>query len=257
LTEDEFRLIELETHSARENMAIDEAVMLSVRDGLVPPTLRLYRWKPSAVSIGTFQSMEDEVDVEYCRKNGIDMIRRLTGGGAVYHDYDGEVTYSVIVPKGHRVAPFDIQKSYEILCGGVISALELFGLEAKFYPINDVIVGERKISGNAQTRRHSCILQHGTVLLDLNIETMFSILKVDPEKISDKLVTDVKERVVSVRQLLDEDVSVEDLSAALRTGFSKALDVVLKTSTLTDLERRRASEFIESKYGTMPWNFLR
>lgn len=252
-----FRLVELETHSAKENMAIDEAVMLSVKDGLAPPTLRLYRWKPSAVSIGTFQSMNEEVDVVYCEKNGIDMVRRLTGGGAVYHDYDGEVTYSVIVPKGHRVAPFDIQESYKILCGGVISALEIFGLEAEFCPINDVIVEGRKISGNAQTRRHSCVLQHGTTLLDLNIETMFSILKVDPEKISDKLVTDVKQRVVSLRQLLDEDVSIEELSEALKTGFSQALDVQFDAAGLTDLEMKRASEFAESKYGTMTWNFLR
>ncbi|TFF95992.1 lipoate--protein ligase family protein [Candidatus Thorarchaeota archaeon] len=238
-------------------MSVDEAVMLSVKDGLVPPTLRLYRWKPSAVSIGTFQSMEDEVDIEYCRKNGIDMIRRLTGGGAVYHDYDGEVTYSVIVPKGHRVAPFDIEESYEILCGGVVSALDEFALEAEFCPINDVVVDGKKISGNAQTRRHSCVLQHGTVLLDLNVETMFSILKVDPEKISDKLVTDVKQRVISLRQLLDEDVSPMDLSAALVVGFSRALNVNLQTDQLTELELRRASELAESKYGTHPWNFLR
>ncbi|MHA2021808.1 MAG: lipoate--protein ligase family protein, partial [Candidatus Thorarchaeota archaeon] len=216
---EEIRFLDLETNNAHTNMAIDESIMLAVKDGLVPPTLRLYRWNPSAVSIGTFQGMTEEVDLDFCRSREIDYIRRITGGGAVYHDYEGEITYSIILPRGHKLAPDDILDSYRVLCGGVVKGLEHLGIEAEFKPINDVIAGGKKVSGNAQTRRHSCVLQHGTTLLDLDVETMFSVLKVPQEKISDKMITDVKERVTSIRDLLDREVKFDELREALAVGF--------------------------------------
>ena len=182
---EEFRFIDLEVHTAFENMAIDEAIMMTMREGNAQPTLRLYRWNPSAVSIGTFQGMIDEVDVDFCQSESIDFIRRITGGGAVYHDFEGEVTYSIIMPKGHRLAPTDVLESYKLLCSGIVKALEYLGIEGEFKPINDVNVGGKKVSGNAMTRRHGCVLQHGTTLLDLDVNLMFTILKVPPEKISD------------------------------------------------------------------------
>ena len=153
----ELRFIDLETHSAFQNMAIDEAVMQAIRDEIAPPTLRLYRWRPSAVSIGTFQGMKEEVDLDYCKKNGIDYIRRITGGGAVYHDYEGEITYSIILPKDHSLAKQDILESYKLLCGGIVEALNIMNIDAEFKPINDIVASGKKISGNAQTRRHSCV----------------------------------------------------------------------------------------------------
>ncbi|MFX1265819.1 MAG: biotin/lipoate A/B protein ligase family protein, partial [Promethearchaeota archaeon] len=116
---EKIRFLDLSVQDAHQNMAIDEAIMRLLKEGRVPPTLRLYRWKPSAVSIGTFQGMKEEVDLEYCSKNDIDYIRRITGGGAVYHDFEGEITYSIILPRGHRLAPDDILESYGVLCSGV------------------------------------------------------------------------------------------------------------------------------------------
>ncbi|RLI55101.1 MAG: lipoate--protein ligase family protein [Candidatus Thorarchaeota archaeon] len=254
---EEMRFIELTTNSAYENMAIDEAIMRGIRDGKSPPTLRLYRWKPSAVSIGTFQGMNDEVDIAFCRERGIDYIRRITGGGAVYHDYDGEVTYSIILPGGHRLAHHDIIESYKVICGGIEKALDILGIEAQFKPINDIVAGGKKISGNAQTRRHSCVLQHGTTLLDLDVHLMFSILKVPEEKISDKMVADVKERVTSVRDVLKRNVSIEELAAALQQGFAQALDVELRSGKLTDEEQQAARSLAADKYSTDEWNFSR
>ncbi len=254
---EEFRFIDLETHDAYMNMAIDEAIMLSMREGKSPPTFRLYRWNPSAVSIGTFQSMTDEVDVEFCRKNGIDYIRRITGGGAVYHDYEGEITYSIIMPKGHRLAPNDILDSYRLLCGGIVSALKHLSIEAEFKPINDVNVGSKKISGNAMTRRQGCILQHGTTLLDLDVALMFTILKVPQEKISDKMISDAKERVTSIRDILDQKVQINELKEALMQGFSQALDIDLVHGHLSKDERNTASQLSKEKYETDEWNFSR
>ncbi|PNX52841.1 MAG: lipoate--protein ligase [Thermoplasmata archaeon M9B2D] len=254
---EEFRFIDLEVHSAFENMAIDESIMLSMKEGEVGPTLRLYRWLPSAVSIGTFQGMMDEVDIDYCKAENIDVIRRITGGGAVYHDYNGEITYSIIVPKGHRLAPDDIIESYKIICKGLTNALNHLGIKSEFKPINDVVTGGKKISGNAQTRRNSCVLQHGTILLDLDVNVMFQVLKVPSEKISDKMIADVKQRVTSIRDVLDRDVPIDELRQALQEGFSEALGINLVRGQLTVEEQHEAKRLAAEKYSTYEWNFKR
>ncbi len=254
---EEIRFLDLSTQNAYINMAIDEAILRSIKEGRVPPTLRLYRWNPSAVSIGTFQGMKEEVDLEYCAKNDIDYIRRITGGGAVYHDFDGEITYSILLPRGHRLAPDDILHSYRVLCSGVVKGLEQLGIEAQFKPINDIVAGGKKISGNAQTRRYSCLLQHGTTLLDLDVEVMFSILKVPQEKISDKMIADAKERVTSVRDLLGREVSMDELREALVVGFSEALNIELVPGILTEEENNLAASLAGEKYGTDDWNLSR
>ncbi len=251
------RFIDLETHDAYTNMAIDEAIMLALQDTRVPPTFRLYRWRPSAVSIGTFQGMTAEVDVEACKREGIDVIRRITGGGAVYHDYEGEITYSIILPRGHRLAPADIQKSYEVICNGIVWGLHRMGIKANFAPINDVIVAGRKISGNAQTRRHTCLLQHGTVLVSLDVEKMFSVLKVPNQKVADKAVTDVKQRVTSITDVLGGRVSFSDVRTALKGGFEEALEIELVPGSLTPWEEEIAQRLVREKYKTDEWNFLR
>ncbi|MFX1603639.1 MAG: biotin/lipoate A/B protein ligase family protein [Promethearchaeota archaeon] len=254
---EKIRFLDLSVQDAHQNMAIDEAIMRLLKDGRVPPTLRLYRWKPSAVSIGTFQGMKEEVDLEYCSKNDIDYIRRITGGGAVYHDFEGEITYSIILPRGHRLAPDDILESYGVLCSGVVKGLEHLGIDAEFKPINDIVASSKKISGNAQTRRHSCVLQHGTTLLDLDVEVMFSILKVPQEKISDKMIADVKERVTSIRELLRREVSMDELREALVFGFSEALDLELAPGSLIQEETELAASLVLEKYGTDEWNLSR
>lgn len=253
-----FRFIDLETHDAYMNMAIDEAIMLAISEGMAPPTLRIYRWKPSAVSIGTFQGINDEVDVDFCKSKDIDFIRRITGGGAVYHDYNGEVTYSIIMPKEHLLALKDILESYKLLCGGIVKALSHLDIKnGEFKPINDVTVGGKKVSGNAMTRRHGCILQHGTTLLDLDVNLMFTILKVPQEKISDKMISDVKERVTSIQEILQRQVHIDELREALALGFSEALEIELVPDKLSTEEQQKAERLAEEKYSTDAWNFSR
>ncbi|TFF91092.1 lipoate--protein ligase family protein [Candidatus Thorarchaeota archaeon] len=254
---EELRFLGLSTHSAFENMAIDEAVMLAIKDGSSPPTFRLYRWKPDAVSIGTFQSMRDEVDLVFCQENGIDYIRRITGGGAVFHDYEGEITYSLILPRKHRLVPDDIIDSYEIVCSGIVRALRMLGIDSQFRPINDIVVGERKVSGNAQTRRHGCMLQHGTVLLDLDVVKMFQVLKVPAEKVSDKMIADVKQRVTSIRDIVGRKVPFEELKSALVDGFSESLGMTLSSGNLSASEEKRAKILAQEKYSTGEWNLAR
>src|SRR5271157_312172 len=168
-----WRIIELEGHDAYFNMAADEAICEAVASKKALPTIRFYTWGPSAVSIGHFQSMHDEVDVAKCKRRGIDYVRRKTGGGAVYHDEYGELTYSIIAQQ--ELFPKGIIESYKVVCGWVVNALSTLGIDAKFAPINDIIVDGKKISGNAQSRNKGMLIQHGTILHSLNMENMFSV----------------------------------------------------------------------------------
>lgn len=238
-------------------MAIDEAIMIAVSEGTVLPTLRFYRWEPSAISIGTFQSMTDEVDVEKCKELGVDVVRRITGGGAVYHDKKGEVTYSIAVPLGHRLAPSDILESYKIICSGIIEGLKSLGIHAEFSPINDVIVNGKKISGNAQTRRKGVLLQHGTVLVDFDPETMFSLLKVPDEKIRDKKIKLVRKRVTSIRHELGKMLPLEHVAKQLRKSFQEALSIDLVEDGLTSYELKLAEKIAAERYQNHDWNFRR
>ena len=161
---EEWRFLDTGAKDAYHNMALDEAIATARSRNLVPNTIRFYRWKPSAVSIGYFQSMEEEVDTSACKAMGVDYVRRITGGGAVYHDYNGELTYSIIVSERHKIIPRNILESYGVLCSGLVLGLKILGIPAEFKPINDIVVEDRKISGNAQTRRMGVIQQHGTIL---------------------------------------------------------------------------------------------
>ena len=245
-----WRVIPLAANDAFMNMAIDEAVTESVAEGSAP-TIRFFRWLPSAVSIGYFQGLRDEVDVERCGELGIHIVRRRTGGGAVYHDYDGEITYSIIAPE--NIIPHGIRESYNVICELIIRSLKHLGIESEFKPINDIITSGKKISGNAQTRRNGILLQHGTILYDLDVRKMFSLLKVGQEKISDKLIQAVEDRVTCVKKL--KETSMDELYQALVKGFTEDKDHTFEQ--LTDTELNRAKELAEEKYSREEWNFMR
>lgn len=241
-----WRVIPLETHDAYANMAFDEAV---AEHGT--PTIRFYRWRPSAVSIGYFQAIHDVVDLEACRRDSVDYVRRRTGGGAVYHDYEGEVTYSIIAPVTEF--PRDLTESYRLICGYVVEALESLGVEAEFEPINDIATGGRKISGNAQTRRDGVLVQHGTVLHRVNPEQMFTYLRPEIDKVSDKIVEDARDRVTSVEEQVG--CSLQDTYMALRDAFT--MDRETYEDGLSEEEEERAEELVHERYATDGWNFMR
>ena len=134
---DKARILFTGLNSAFFNMGLDEAILESVAAGSCPPTLRFYGWTPSAISLGYFQGIHEEVDTQACREKGVDIVRRITGGGAVFHDT--EVTYSIVIPEGHRLAPDSITDSYAILCAGIVEGLAILGVGSEFVPINDIV----------------------------------------------------------------------------------------------------------------------
>ncbi|MEM3047100.1 MAG: lipoate--protein ligase family protein, partial [Candidatus Bathyarchaeia archaeon] len=206
-------------------MAIDEAVMWARSQRLVPNTVRLYTWRPSAVSIGYFQSLEEEVDVEACRRRGVDVVRRITGGGAVFHAQGGELTYSLVLEERDPRLPESFTESFRVLCRGIVLGLSRLGLEAVFQPVNDITVNNRKVSGSAQTRKSGVVLQHGTVLVKTDPETMFMVLKVPREKTLSKAITAAEERVTSLSKEKGRPVDLAEVRQALEEGFQEALKV--------------------------------
>ena len=241
---------------APTQMAIDEAVaMARVKHG-TPNTIRLYRWNPSAVSIGYFQNIEKEVNLEACNEYGVDVIRRITGGGAVYHDYNGEITYSLVAPEDDPKIPRDILASYQLICGAIVNGLKGLGIDSEFKPVNDIIAGGKKISGNAQTRRHGVVLQHGTILVDSDIRRMFQVLKVSDAKISDKLIQAVEERVTNLRRYLNKEVTFKESRDALIKGFEDTLDISLEPGELIEPEKQLVKE-LHGKYSSREWVFQR
>lgn len=246
-----FRLIRFQYFDAFMNMALDEAIMESIRAGESLPTIRFYGWKPSAISIGYFQGLQNEVNLDTCHEAGVDVIRRLTGGGAVYHDTEGEVTYSILGPLD--MFPAAVIDSYRLICADIVYALEMLGITASFQPINDIVVGDQKISGNAQTRRRGILLQHGTILYRVDVERMFTLLNVSEKKVDDKLIKSVKKRVTSIVD--HKKVPVERLVVALEEAFSRGREITI--GDYTPEEMQRAAELSREKYKTDRWNALR
>ena len=238
--------------TAFENMAIDWAVLKANSIGSVPPTVRFYTWNPSAISIGYFQSLKEEVDLDMCKKLGVDYVRRITGGGAVYHEH--ELTYSIVIPESHPVIPRNILKSYDRICGALIKGLRYLGINARYAPINDILVGGKKISGNAQTRKSKVVLQHGTVLLDVDVDKMFSLLRVPSEKIRDKLISDVKQRVTSIKHVLGREMSFEEVADAMKKGFEEEFNVELVEGCLTNVELEDSKSFEKNYFSSYEWN---
>lgn len=254
---EKWRLLDTGFQDAFYNMGLDEAIAMARSKNLVPNTLRFFRWKPSAVSIGYFQSMEEEVDIGACRRRGIDCVRRRTGGGAVYHDQEGELTYSLVINEDHRLISKDLQETYETFCSAIVAGLRLLMIPAEFKPINDIIVEEKKISGNAQTRRMNVVHQHGTILLSIDPGLMFTVLKVPSEKIRDKLIKSADERVTSTNKFLKRRVSFKELREALINGFEKVFKVELVPGKTVGFEEILAARLKKQKYASREWNFMR
>jgi lipoate---protein ligase len=206
------------------------------------PILRIYGWHPPTVSIGYFQSMDEEVDIKRCRQIGIDVVRRITGGGAVLHE--SELTYSFVT----NVYPKNIMESYNLICEPIVMCINKLGFNAKFAPLNDIIVNGKKVSGNAQTRKKDTLLQHGTIILNVNVEKMFSVLKVPSEKVKDKMIEDVKGRVRGLNK------TFEQVAYNLKESFSEKFGAEIIVDDLTIKEEESTKKLVKEKYTSDQWN---
>ena len=251
---EQLRVIKFVTGTPWYNMALDEAIARRVGSGERPPTLRLYGWSPEAVSIGFFQEVREEVDLEFCRRRGIELVRRLTGGGAVVHSRD-ELTYSLAVGEGDLMIPRDVQESYGRICVPIVSSLRRLGVDASFRPVNDIEVSGRKISGSAQTRRFGAVLQHGTILLDLDY-TLLSALKVSAEKLKGKGASTAGDRIKTLRQILGRPIGHQEMGRIVVEEFSRTFCCEAVQGDASH-EEEIGAHALEGRYRSQEWLFRR
>lgn len=250
---EKWRYLITEGNSAAKNMAIDKSVLFANSEGKVSPTVRFYSWLPPAISIGYFQNLEEEVDLLKCKESGVDYVRRITGGGAVFHEK--ELTYSIVIPESHPEISKNILESYSRICGAIVKGLKQLGINSEYIPINDIIYEGKKISGNAQTRKLKTVLQHGTVILDVDVDKMFSVLRVPNEKIKDKMISDIKQRVTSIKHVLGKEISFSAAAVAMKKGFEEEFGIELVKGVLTDYELKLTEKYEKEFFGAKDWNF--
>ncbi|MHA1262974.1 MAG: lipoyl protein ligase domain-containing protein [Candidatus Freyarchaeota archaeon] len=247
-----WRYVDYSSKDPYMNLAIEEALARGVLELGSPNTLRLWQ-HPKIVSIGCFQRPEQEVNIDYCRRNGIKIVRRMSAGGAVYQD-SGNLNYSLYIDTSELKSFRDPVESYSYLCRGLIIALRSLGLDAEFRPVNDVVVGGRKISGNAQHQLYSVLVHHGTLLMDLNFDNLEKALTVPREKLRDKGVTSVRERVTTIKKELGRKIPTNTVKSAVLRGYAEALGVRFKKSRITREEIEIAKKLYE-KYSSPEWIF--
>ncbi|RLM90092.1 lipoate--protein ligase family protein [Halobellus sp. Atlit-38R] len=258
LADREWRFIREEARDGPMQMALDEVAAETAADG-GPRTVRVYRWDPSTLSLGYGQD-PDTVDWEHCADGGISVTRRQTGGGGIYHDVDGDVSYSIVAPKAEL--PGDLMDAYHLLCEPILEAFDRLGVDADYvsdpmpeiwspacylrelHPAHDIVADGRKISGNAQYRRRDAVVQHGSLTYSARAAEHLDVFDghdVDPERF--------RERVVGVDELAD--ASRGEMVAAVEAALTTWTDAT--DGEWTDAELERARERADEKYASDEW----
>lgn len=264
-------------NDAVHNMALDELLMEKVRAKEIPAAIRLYEWETPTLSIGYFQKMRKEIDIDRVKAYGYELVRRATGGRGVLHDK--ELTYSVVLPEDYPDMPESVTESYRILSHGLLEGFRNLGLDANFsIPRTnaekkeltnirssvcfdtpswyELVVEGRKIAGSAQTRQNGIIMQHGSILLDVDIDHLFDMFTYTNERFKSKMKEAFKEKAVAINEISSRQFTVEDLYPAFKDGFEKGLGISTEPYALTVEDEKRLEE-IKEKYASDEWNYRR
>jgi len=223
--------------SAAENMALDDALVELKGRGKTPDTLHFLQFSPRAVLTGFHQSIAEEVRASYCRTNGIDINRRITGGGAIFFD-ENQLGWEVVCDKAFFNVKLPTRGLFEALCRPVIHALRELGLKAEFRPRNDIEINGRKISGTGGTESGNAFLFQGTMLVDFDVDTMLRSLKIPIEKLKAKEIDSVKERVTCLKWELGHTPPLDRIKKAIQAGFEHELGISLESGPLTASENK-------------------
>ena len=244
-----FEIVHEPAQSPAMHMALDQALAESVDAGERRPTLRIWEWGAPAVVIGSFQSLKNEVDPEGAEKHGITVVRRISGGGAMFIEPGNTITYSLTVP-GSLVEGLSFEQSYAFLDDWVLGALGELGINATYQPLNDIASPAGKIAGAAQKRLvGGAVLHHVTMAYDIDADKMLEVLRIGREKMSDKGTKSANKRVDPLRS--QSGMSRADVIEAFKAHFRSRYDAV--EGGVTDAERARAEELVETKFGTQEW----
>jgi lipoate-protein ligase A len=221
-----FRVLDSAPRTAAEHMALDKVIIEAHSRGFIPNTLRFLQFKPCAL-VGLHQNTFLEVNVPYCRENGIDINRRITGGGSLYWG-QLELGWELYAGKNTPGIPRQVEGMYRLLCEAMAAGLRTMGLEAAYRPVNDIEIRGRKIAGTGGTELAGSFVFQCSLLVDFDIDEMLRVLRFPLEKLSDKAVTSMRERVTSLTGQL---------------GYVPP-DTVIKQAVLTGLRQTLAYEFV-------------
>ncbi|GCF07484.1 lipoate--protein ligase family protein [Dictyobacter arantiisoli] len=260
-----YRFVETGIQDAALNMAIDEAILFHHIQDQVPPTLRVFRWSQPAISLGRFQSIEREIDVTECERQGTILVRRPTGGRAVYHR--DEFTYSIVIGKRDGV-PSGVVAAYAYLSQGLLAALRQIGVEAEISDerVNkhpsaacfasstqaDLTSGGFKLVGSAQVWKDQSLLQQGSLPLDDRAAEFFNMLRFpDPETRQEALAL-YSEKTTPLHTFAPQ-ASWNDVATAFKQGFSTFLHHEFEPEELSTSEWNLAHQLVEEKYNKLNW----
>ncbi len=273
-----WRFIDSGDCSPEFNMALDEALLDWHSKGEIPPTIRFYGWNPPTLSIGYFQQVEKEINLDAVKKYGLGFVRRPTGGRGVLHDK--ELTYSVIVSEDHPEMPKTVTEAYRVISEGILQGFMQLGLDAYFaIPRTEeeraglknprsavcfdapswyeLVVEGRKVAGSAQTRQKGVILQHGSILLDIDEEKLFDLFKYKDDRVRERMQRNFKNKAVAINNLRETPVTIEEAKRAFKEGFEKGLNIQLEPHELTKEEIDYVHRIMENRYANDEWNFRR
>lgn len=233
------------------NMALDEVLTLRVGKGIRKPTIRIWGWASKCVVIGRFQSVKNEVDEAAAAVNDVEIVRRISGGGAMFIEPEGAITYSIYAPE-QMVRGLSFPESYAFFDAFVVDALRSLGVDAWYAPLNDITSSGGKIGGAAQARRGGAVLHHTTCAYQMNVPLMLSVLRIGKEKISDKGIASADKRVGPLRQQteLPREAIIEHMVSSFRENYGLTLGGLL------DDEMAEAEDLVKSRFGTDSWKYF-
>ncbi|HEX7325409.1 MAG TPA: biotin/lipoate A/B protein ligase family protein [Rhodanobacteraceae bacterium] len=246
-----WRLIHAAPQLPALHIALDEVLTAEVAAGRRPPTLRFWEWESPCVVIGRFQSLRNEVDAGAAQRHGVEVVRRISGGGAMFMEAGNCITYSIYAPEA-LVAGMTFQESYAFMDAWVIDALHALGIEAWYQPLNDITSKAGKIGGAAQTRRGGAVLHHVTMAYDIDTAKMLQVLRIGREKLSDKATQSAAKRVDPLRSQtgLPRAAIIERMAATFRAQHG------LANGSVSAAELARAESLVATRFATPEWTAL-
>ncbi|MET9291359.1 biotin/lipoate A/B protein ligase family protein [Streptomyces sp. NPDC003077] len=253
-TDYDWQLIHEPPQTPALHMALDEVLTAEVAAGRRPPTLRVWEWGAPAVIIGSFQSLRNEVDPEGAARHDVTVVRRISGGGAMFVEAGNTITYSLSVPAS-LVSGLSFADSYAYLDDWVLAALGDMGIKAWYQPLNDIATEVGKIAGAAQKRMvgpggtSGAVLHHVTMSYDIDADKMLDVLRIGKEKMSDKGTKSAKKRVDPLRRQtgLPREAVIDRMITSFRNRYG------LTVGQVTPEEMARAEELAATKYSSQEW----
>ena len=236
-------MIDTGSLSAAENIALDHTLLQARANGLSANTIRFLQFNPPCALIGFHQTIEQEIRTDFCKERGIDINRRITGGGAIYFDTT-QLGWEVIASRAD-IGSINIQELAEKICNAAASGLKRLGIDAEFRPRNDIEVSGKKISGTGGVFDGDAFLYQGTILVDFNAEAMLKALRIPTEKLTAKGLNSAKERVTSIKDELGYLPSLDKIKDALMAGFAEAFSIKLEKGRLTGEELSSYNEKVD------------